>query len=155
MTETSTPSSEREVLLQLLGEHAGLRALIRVCEAEARAVIASGAGPVPLLARVVELLEAVEAHNRAEEAVLRPLLLAGDSFGGVRVDDMVEAHAAEHTWLRQALREAAELQVADRAARVTLDVLRTLESHMNGEEAEFLNDRVLRDDLVTVDTSTG
>ncbi len=138
----------------LLTEHGELRALIGACERVAREILAGATTVRPLLARVVDLLEAVEEHNDSEEAALRPLLLEVDCFGQVRIDQMIDDHLAEHSWLRQILREAVEIEVPDRAARAALDAMQLLREHMSEEEAEFLNKRVLKDDLIPIDAST-
>jgi hypothetical protein len=144
-----------EVLDNLLAEHAGLRGLMSLCETESRRILTGENSARHLLACVLQLVDAVESHNLSEEAALRPILLDTDSFGEVRVDQMMEDHVAEHMSLRQLLRQAVELEVPDRAARAVLDAMRLLRDHMEGEEAQFLNARVLRDDLMPIDTSCG
>ncbi len=149
------PSTCRKVLDQLLAEHAGLRRLMNLCGREARRILSGEHSSRHLLACVLQLLDAVESHNRAEEDALRPLLLASDSFGPVRIQQMVEDHTAEHAWLRQVLRQAVELEVPDRAARAVRDAMQLIREHMNEEEAQFLNDRILRDDVIAIDASSG
>jgi hypothetical protein len=68
---------------------------------------------------------------------------------------MVAHHVAEHARLRDSLRDAADLELPGPAARATLDAARLLEEHMDREEEQFLNDRVLRDDLVSIDAFSG
>ena len=152
MILANTSSELRE---QLLSEHAGLRRLMAICEQEARRILIGESSSRHLLACVLQLIHAVESHNFSEEEALRPVLLDTDSFGSVRVEQMMEDHIAEHVWLRQVMRDAVEQEVPDRAARAALDAMQLLRDHMDAEEQQFLNDRVLKDDLMPIDTSTG
>ena len=83
-------------------------------------------------------------HNQAEEAALEPLLRVVDSWGPVRVEEMLLEHRREHAELSMALtRPTGEL--ADKIPRVAAD----LRAHMAREERSFLSSEVLRDDIVT------
>ena len=68
---------------------------------------------------------------------------------------MVADHMQEHAALREALRDAVEPTMPDRSARAALEVVSRLRRHMDAEEAHFLNERVLRDDLVSLDAFGG
>jgi hypothetical protein len=149
----TNPGTFSEVRDQLLAEHAGLRRLMALCEGEAKLILSGECSDRQLLTRVLQLVDAVESHNLHEEEALRPLLLDSDSFGPVRVEQMMEDHVTEHDWLRQSLREAAELEVPDRSARAVLAAMQLIREHMDEEEAQFLNDRVLRDDIVAIDAA--
>ncbi len=151
-----TTPRDSEVRAELLDQHEALRHLLTACDGAAERILAAhDTGGGHLLACLVQLLGEFQDHNEEEEVRLRPLLLAADSFGEVRVDRMVEDHLAEHAALRQALREAADMEVPDRAALATLELVSRLRSHLDAEERQFLNDRVLRDDLVAVDSFIG
>lgn len=148
--------SDSEACAKLLAEHERLRFLLMACEGEADRIL--GGREITdrqLLAALLELLDAFEEHNREEESQLRPLLLDADSFGEVRVAEMVADHMQEHSALREALREAVEPAVPDRSAHAALDVVSRLRRHMDAEEAQFLNVRVLRDDIVSLDAFGG
>jgi hypothetical protein len=151
----STPTRTSEIRDRLLIDHGTLRGLMIPCEQEARRVMEAGTDSRHLLACILQLLDAVEGHNRAEEEALEPLLLDSDSFGSVRLDQMIEDHGGEHLDLRQALREAVEAEVPDRAARATLAAIARLREHLTREERQFLNVRVLKDDIMPIDTSSG
>lgn len=92
---------------------------------------------------IARLRIAFEAHNRHEEALLRPVLIAADSFGPVRVDQMIDEHIREHRAVRQTL---AEIELDG-----LVDLLATLRKHLDEEERWFLSPRVLRDDIVQVE----
>jgi hemerythrin-like domain-containing protein len=152
MSSTGLNSDVRD---QLLAEHAGLSRLMGVCEQEAERILTGEINARQLLTCVLQLLDAVENHNQVEEEALRPLLLDTDSFGPVRIEQMIDDHIAEHMWLRQLLREAVEFEIPDRAARATINAMRLLRCRMKEEEAQFLNQDTLRDDVVAIDGSSG
>jgi len=132
-----------DVLAQLLAQHKELRALMDRCEAMASPLADDDTMALDLTREVTRLRLALAAHNQLEETVLRPALSAADSFGEVRIDQMVDHHVAEHDTLRGQLDR---LRVGD--LRVTIASLRR---HLELEERTFLSPRVLRDDVVTVE----
>jgi len=148
--------SDSEACAKLLAEHECLRFLLLACEGEASKIL-DGRETTgrQLLSTLLELRDAFEDHNREEESQLRPLLLGADSFGEVRIAGMVADHMQEHAALREALRDAVEPNLPDRSARAALEVVSRLRRHMDAEEAQFLNERVLRDDLVSLDAFGG
>jgi hypothetical protein len=137
---TRTPSA---VLAELKGQHDTLRALMQDCERLADAADAGADVTLELEIAVKRLRVLFHVHNQLEEAVLRPLLLEADAFGAVRVDRMVDVHVVEHRVI------AARL--AGRPDGTLRDILATLRQHLAEEERHFLSERVLRDDLVTVE----
>ena len=148
--------SDSEACAKLLAEHERLRFLLLACEEEAGEILGGRETTGRrLLETLLELLDAFENHNREEESQLHPLLLAADSFGEVRVAEMVADHLQEHAALREALREVVGPGVPDRSARAALEVVCRLRHHLEAEEAQFLNQRVLRDDLVSLDAFGG
>ena len=148
--------TNEQVRAQLLAQHEHLLQIIAGCEEVATEIVGGREdGWRRLLGLVIELLEAFEQHNRDEESRLRPLLRELDSFGDVRVAQMLRDHVEEHDALRLALRAVADVEVPDRAARAALDMLERLRRHMAAEECHFLNDRTIKDDLVAVDMFTG
>lgn len=151
----STETSNSAVRDRLLAEHRRLSALISPCEREARRVLDGAADSRHLLACLLQLLDAVESHNQGEEAVLGPILLDTDSYGGVRLGQMIEDHLIENLGLRQALGAAVEAEVPDRAARATLAAIALLRGRIQREERQFLNSRVVKDDIMPIDMSSG
>ncbi len=135
-----------DALRELLEQHRALRALMDACDGLADDVDA-GRGDVGALVREVARLRlAFDAHNRHEEHVLLQVLREIDSFGDVRIDSMSSDHAGEHRALRSRLGGGATAEL-----RATLFDLR---AHLAAEERVFLSARVLRDDVVNVE-STG
>ncbi|HWU91568.1 MAG TPA: hemerythrin domain-containing protein [Kofleriaceae bacterium] len=132
-------------LVELAAQHDTLRGLMDRCEEIADAVDAGDAGPMQLTREVARLRIAFDVHNRFEEELLRPVLLAGDAFGEVRIDRMVEDHVGEHHAMRTRLGSSATAEL--RA------VIESLRAHLDSEERYFLTAKVLRDDIVTVEGS--
>ena len=139
-----TPPLSR-VLAELLVQHEALREIMASCEKLAAELEAGAIEPSPLAREVARLRVAFDSHNRFEEQFLRPVLSDIDAFGEVRIDHMLADHVEEHRLVRAGLdsSETGEL-------RLTLDRLR---NHLAAEERYFLSSKVLRDDLVTVESS--
>jgi len=105
-----------------------------------------------LLELVDRLADGLEAHNRYEEQLLEPLLREADVWAPERIAQMLEHHRNEHAmlvaeWRR--LTRAGE-SLGDLATSV-YGVANSLYQHMDLEEREYLNPRLLRDDLVATE----
>lgn len=144
------PPSERpakyspgRALIELKAQHDALRGMMDRCEDLADELDAGHMGPTQLMREVARLRLAFDAHNQFEEKLLRPALLDGDAFAGVRIDRMVEDHVNEHRTMRQKL--------ASSETSVLRDVIETLRAHLEAEERYLLTAKVLRDDLVQTD----
>lgn len=129
----------------LAAQHADLRGMMDRCEALADELDAGRMGPTQLTREVARLRLAFDAHNRFEEQLLRPVLLGTDAFGEVRVERMVEEHVGEHRAIRVGLGSNATAEL--RA------VVANLRAHLDAEERYFLTTKILRDDLVTLESA--
>jgi len=128
------------LLAELISQHDGLRTLMDHCEDLADSLDAHpDADPGPLSREIARLRAMFEAHNKFEEQLLRPILLAHDTHGTTRVDRMVEDHIHEHETVRQRLSAPATAAVRD--------VIETLRAHLDAEERYLLTSKVLRGDL--------
>jgi hypothetical protein len=144
------PRSERPLrytpgraLIELKAQHDDLRGMMDRCEDLADELDAGRMGPTQLLREVARLRLAFDAHNQFEEKLLRPALLEGDAFAGIRIDRMVEDHVNEHRTMRQKL--------ASSETAVLRDVIETLRAHLDAEERYLLTANVLRDDRAPLD----
>jgi hemerythrin-like domain-containing protein len=142
MGGTPFPSA---ALRELLHQHDELRQMIDTCLALVDRLEGGAAVAGDLAQAIARLRIAFEAHNRHEEALLRPVLIAADAFGAVRVDQMIEEHVEEHRVVRQTL---ASIEVDG-----LVEILTTLRTHLEEEERWFLSPRVVRDDVVSVEGS--
>lgn len=139
----------------VLGEHQGLRK--RLDEIEAGLKTLTDAHPEPLAqVRVLfkALLEAFVRHVEHEEALLKPILLDLDAWGPVRLEEMEKEHKEqrEHVAALLAIDPLAPVATWVTEMRGFTDRLR---ADMDGEERDFLDPNVLRDDVITVDTFSG
>jgi hypothetical protein len=139
-----TTSISRRALVELTAQHDALRGMMDRCEQLADETEAGRIGPLQLTREIARLRLAFDAHNRFEEQLLRPVLLDADAFGPVRVERMVEAHVDEHRTMRA--------QLADGTLAELRGVIATLRNHLEAEERYFLTAKVLRDDLVVVES---
>jgi len=138
---TLTPA---HLLKELLQQHKALRTMMEHCERIAEDLDAGRAAPGALTREVAKLRVAFDAHNRFEEDLLRPVLRDIDAFGDVRIDEMIADHVSEHRAMRQQLGDGPTAEL-----RLAIDTLRI---HLEAEEKYFLSAKVLRDDLVTVES---
>jgi len=134
-------------LTELNAQHRALRGMMDRCEELAGELEAQRMGPTQLLREVARLRLAFEAHNKFEEQVLRPVLAATDAFGEVRIGRMMEDHVAEHREMRDRLHASGGV-VSD-----LRDVIETLRAHLDAEERYLLTAKVLRDDLITIESA--
>lgn len=141
MKHTTYPPGR--ALAELAAQHDALRGMMDRCEDLADELDAGRSGPTQLTREIARLRLAFDAHNRFEEQLLRPVLLATDAFGEVRVERMLEEHVGEHREMRARLG-------SDTTADLR-EVIATLRAHLDAEERYFLTAKVLRDDLVTLD----
>jgi hypothetical protein len=146
-----TPS---QVRAELLEQHEELRRMAdraRTCADGAcdGAEVAQG-----LLSAIRLLADAVQRHNLREEHLLRDLIPSVDAWGQIRAEIMTDEHALEHDLLHRALLETSctfsEFVGADIG-----QLLDKLIHHMAREERGFLNEHVLRDDVVAIDPFSG
>lgn len=124
-------------LAELIAQHDALRGLMTGCERLADGLDTAGGDPAELLHEIERLREAFTAHNAFEENILRPVLLAEDRYGSVRVDRMVEDHVNEHAEMRARLGSPVTANLRD--------VIETLRAHLEAEERYLLSAQVLRD----------
>jgi hypothetical protein len=148
--DLSYPSRVAKILL---AQHHSLRELFDTALAWTHAEPAPGVGT---LAEVVGRIAAeLDAHNRLEEEALEPLLRRVDAWGPERISRMLEHHRAEHAAF---VDDLCRLSMADdpAVARAALaELAEAVSRHMDQEERDFLNARVLRDDIVALDASGG
>jgi hypothetical protein len=101
-----------------------LRGMLERCEALADELDAGRCGPLQLTREVTRLRLAFDAHNRFEEELLRPLLLAG--LPAAALERTVEDHVASHRAMRVGL-------ASDETA-VLRDVIDAMRAHLDMEE---------------------
>ena len=125
-------------LAELVAQHDSLRATMARCEQLADELDTSVGDLCDLVHEIERLRTAFAAHNSYEERILRPLLLAEDRYGAVRVDRMIEDHVNEHAEMR--------IQLGSAVTADLRDVIETLRAHLEAEERYLLSSQVLRDD---------
>jgi len=140
-----TKLSPARALAELQAQHLALRTMMDHCEELADELEAGRGDALQLTREVARLRLAFEAHNQFEEQLLRPVLLANDAFAEVRIDRMIDDHVGEHRAMRARL-DSSETEVLR-------DVIETLRAHLEAEERYLLSAKVLRDDVVTIESS--
>ena len=124
---------------ELCAQHDALRAMMDRCMNLADELDAGRIPPAQLMREVARLRLAFEAHNKFEEQLLRPVLLAGDPHAEVRIDRMMDDHVEEHRMMRARL-------AADAGVTGDLrDLVETLRAHLDAEERYLLSAHVLHE----------
>ena len=139
-----------QIRIELLEQHAQLRALIEQVRVETSGTSAATLEASPGLSLWTErLASALEAHNSREESLLDGILATVDACGPARAEIMTERHAAEHRELTQELVDA-----ASNPSRMR-QLLDRILMHMDYEEQAFLNEDVLREDSIVINAFGG
>jgi iron-sulfur cluster repair protein YtfE (RIC family) len=140
---TYTPNT---ALQELLAQHAKLREMMDRAEQLADELDGNDGDPSQLTREVARIRIAFDAHNTYEEQLLRPVLEEADAFAPVRIERMVAEHVAEHREMRKNL-------AAWTVTSILRDTLAGLRAHLDAEERYFLSAKVLRDDVVSVESA--
>ncbi len=119
---------------ELKAQHELLRDMMERCEAFADELEAGRCGPLQLTREVSRLRLAFEAHNKFEEKMLRPVLLAG--IPAAAMDLRIEEHVAAHRTMRFAL--------ATSETAMLREVIASIRAHLDAEEHFLSSARALR-----------
>lgn len=142
-TERQVKYTPARALIELKAQHDALRGMMQRCTELADELDTGGDCATQLVREVARLRMAFDSHNEFEEQLLKPALLDGDAFAGVRIDRMVEDHINEHRSMRVKLHSP--------ETAVLREVIETLRAHLDAEERYLLTAKVLRDDVVNLD----
>jgi len=114
----------------------------------------AGAEIEDLVTAVRLLADLVRRHNQREEQLLRDLIPTVDAWGEARAELMTDEHVREHGAIHGALLGMTRTpsEFAGAGMRLLFDQML---DHMAREERAFLNERVLRDDVVAIDPFGG
>ena len=143
-----------EIRGELLRQHAQIRIMMDVTLTIAKGARLGAPGRGDLQGCLVRLADALRTHNQREEALLRDIIPSVDAWGPARAAIMTEEHKREHDRLDAALLGIPCTPVEFGAAGIValVDLIR---QHMDREEAAFLGEDVLRDDIVVTNQSGG
>lgn len=149
-----TPAETREWVLK---DHRNLRTLLEELE-ELAGQVRDGdhrlLGPLRLAAE--RFLHRFEAHTRWEDQYLRPALVAADAWGQERAERLDHDHVEQRQLLEDSLDRLREAErPALLVARGVLDLIALIRTDMEEEERDLLDPRILRDDVISIDTEAG
>lgn len=151
MNEVVTLSFE-EIRGILLREHAQLRLLALALERAFHLDEAERALEVPK--RFHAFVDALLRHNEHEEELLGEILPGIDAWGELRALRMDDAHRETHRELGRAL-SAFDEKTPNESFDIARELVQQVLSHMDEEEEVFLNDHVLRDDVIAIGQTSG
>ena len=141
---------------RILSDHQGLRRDLERLEALVADVRTGRKPSVALRIDTEALLAWLRAHMRWEEAYLVPALREADAWGAERAERLMRDHCEQREllgFLNERVSNAA--QPADLLVRDVAHLIALLRDDMRQEEAELLDERVLRDDVVAIDAQSG
>ena len=146
-----------EVRRRVLSDHQDLRERMRKLEQMSRAAIAGEKLPWGALhAEGESFLARLAVHMRWEDLYLVPVLREADSWGEARSQQLSEEHREQREFLEYVVRQ---LRDEGRPVRLVaanlLDLIELLRRDMQEEECIYLDERVLRDDVIAVDVISG
>jgi Hemerythrin HHE cation binding domain len=107
-----------------MAQHRLLRGMMTRCEAFADELEAGRCGPMQLMREVSRLRLAFDSHNKFEEEMLRPVLLAHLPAAAIQLE--IEEHVDAHSQMRSAL-------ATDETAMLR-EVIDAMRRHLDGEE---------------------
>jgi iron-sulfur cluster repair protein YtfE (RIC family) len=145
-----------EIRTRILSDHERLRGDFDRLEALVSDVRGGRAALGTLRMDTGALLARLHAHMRWEESCLLPALREADAWGTERAERLTRDHREQRDLL--AFVNARLWDEAQPAALVASDVdhlVALLRDDMREEEAELLDERVLRDDVVAIAVETG
>jgi hypothetical protein len=146
-----------EVRRRILSDHEKLRSMLMGLERVAHEVV-DGECQLSAAMRVEgeALMERLLEHMGWEDRYLRPALCDADAWGQERAERLDRDHREQREMLEYALSSVEdESRPPLVIARQLLDLVRLLRDDMQEEEELLVNDRILRDDVVSIDAETG
>jgi hypothetical protein len=146
-----------EVRRRILDDHEKLRSMLVGVERVAHEVV-DGECQLTAAMRVEgeRLMERLLAHMGWEDRYLRPALCDADAWGQERAERLDRDHREQREMLEYALSSVADQSRPPLViARQLLDLVRLLRDDMQEEEELLVNERILRDDVVSIDVETG
>ena len=147
-----------EVRRRVLEDHGGLRADLDRIEALAREADESRvAGVTDQLRREAQrILERLRMHMEWEEQHLVPALRAADAWGEERVAQLLADHREQREILDLIVKRLRDPERPDALiAEDVSDWVAYLREDMQQEEHDLLDERVLRDDVISVNLEAG
>lgn len=149
-----TPAETRKWVLE---DHEKLRSLLDSLEELARQVRDGDRNLIgPLRQAAERFLARFIEHTRWEDAHLRPALLDADAWGRERAERLDHDHHEQRELLDFCLARLRDLErPAVLVGRGILDLVRLIRIDMEEEERDLLDERILRDDVVSIDAEAG
>jgi hemerythrin-like domain-containing protein len=142
-----------EVRRRVLGDHERLRQDVEQIEGLAKEILEGLRMPISALrAAAKDLVVRLRAHMHWEESYLLPALREADAWGAERAQHLVRDHREQRDLLDFIVARLDDsTRPAEIVAQDVVHLVDLLREDMRVEEQEFLDERVLRDDVVAVD----
>ena len=147
------PSQVRKIILD---EHFIIRRIFAELDTLVQTAETDLAGtPISaLLDKISEFTGFFLKHIALEERILRPALKNIDAWGDVRVDQMDQEHQEQRAEIA-ALSARLEKGLTPELVKDIRAFINEIRQDVSSEERDCLNPDVLKDDIISVDTSCG
>jgi hemerythrin-like domain-containing protein len=148
-----------EIRLRVLADHEVLRVDLLRLESLAAEGVEPAASQEPLSnlrGEAERFLARLREHMRWEEIYLLPALEQADAWGQERAQRLVDDHREQRELLDLIVTRLRDPERPDAiVARDINNLIGLLREDMCEEEADLLDERVLRDDVIAIEMETG
>jgi hypothetical protein len=152
----STLPNAAETRTRIAFDHDRLRAIMRRVSASAAEALREEQRRPWLRGALAELRCELERHLEYEETFLVPILAQADAWGPVRAEHLLKDHVGQRTLVVALTEDASDgVRTIDALVEEIEWFVQTLERDMRDEEANFLSDEALGEELFVVDQIDG
>jgi hemerythrin-like domain-containing protein len=146
-----------EVRRRILDEHARLRGLLAEVQSLVERVLEGHGEAVELLRERGRALHTFFFdHLELEDVILVATLRDADAWGEERARNLTQEHREQRQLLEALLGRIDDARLpAEELARDLADFVQRVREDMAVEEKAMLSDKILRDDVISIDAETG
>ncbi len=144
-----------EVRRKVLGQHREIEQMLAELEAGV-AHLGDGSVDAGQVKRAAYALRGIlELHMNFEEAYMAPAISEADGFGPERVRHLHAEHAQQRKELDRLVDQIREAESPPELTKSVAKLAEMLRSDIEEEERDYVNDKILRDNLIPSDTFGG
>ena len=149
------PLMPSEVRRKVLSQHREIEQMLAELEAGV-AHLGDGKVDADQVKRAAYALRGIlELHMSFEETYMVPAINEADGFGPERVRHLHAEHAEQRQELDQLVDQIREASSHDDLTASVVKLAEMLRTDIEEEEREYVNDRLLRDNIIPTDTFGG
>ncbi|MGB5808964.1 MAG: hemerythrin domain-containing protein [Polyangiales bacterium] len=150
--DTLMPS---EVRRRVLTQHREIETMLAELEQGAAKLVEGGAIVEKVKRAAYALRGILELHLRFEERYMVPAISEADGFGPERARHLHSEHAEQRAHLDQLVHSILEAEAPEAIQGGVSKLAEMLRADIEEEEQHYVNDKLLRDDIIPTDTFGG